>query len=272
MQLAISAYKSAWDNHWTPSVSALASIYINTQQYNLAARLLSQALSEYPSDLARSDWWLKLGECLSKSKQWGASIQIYKQAVSEFPKDPLLLIGLGWAYYEHGDGYESATTVFNKAITLDPDRGQGYIAMGQLMVIQGEFDKAEYWYELALGTSNVNPWWYVYRANAASESGNLVKAINIYQDTINRYPDFSNAYYEIAQVYLQNHQNDEAINAIEHAIVRMEFPNQWYYVRAGMIYEAAGFTDKALAAYRQALLINSGNNQAVQAINRLAGK
>jgi len=94
-------------------------------------------------------------------------------------------------------------------------------------------------------------------------------ALAVYQEVLARFPDYAYSYYEMAYAYQLNKQPVQAITAIEQALALMTPPNAGYYVRAGSIYEWVGDKNRALNAYRQALLIDPRNAAALEGVERL---
>jgi predicted TPR repeat methyltransferase len=73
----------------------------------------------------------------------------------------------------------------------------------------------------------------------------------------------------LAWAYHKDGHREEALEAIEQAIV-LDPDAVRNHLRAGQIYEAAGQTERALAAYRQLLDLRPDNKTALEAIARLS--
>lgn len=118
---------------------------------------------------------------------------------------------------------------------------------------------------------------FLYRDEWLSLLGDILKAqgrwseaAGVYQQIAVENPHDWKAYYEAAWAYQQSGQTDQAIGAIEQALL-LESTDPRYYVarRAGQIYEAAGQPEKALAAYRRVLSLRPDDKTARQALERL---
>lgn len=64
-------------------------------------------------------------------------------------------------------------------------------------------------------------------------------------------------------------RNEEAVNFIDKALSLAKSPDDWFYVRAGTIYENAGNFEKASQYFHQALALNSSNQSAKEGLTRL---
>ncbi len=223
----------------------------------------------FPKSAERLVWWRDLGDNLITRENWDQAVQIYQQAISEFPSISSFYTNLGKAYYENGDGIEKALAEFNKAILLNDNNSQIYYEGGRILSREKRFDEADVWFLKALAQSP-NVWWFnLGRANNARSARKLTLAIEIYQETIQLYPELANAYYNLAITYQLGDQPLKAIESIEQAIELMDIPNEIYYLRAGEIYLESGDTNNALASYKQVLVINPDNETAKRAVQQL---
>ena len=129
--------------------------------------------------------------------------------------------------------------------------------------------EAEKWLRQAVAYDPGNNWFAILLGNASRSAGNLTSAIEVYQQIISKHPNYDRAYLEIASAYHLLNQSEEAKTAIEKAISLAPLPDQWYYARAGVIFETAGEFDKALRYYYQALAIDPSNSSSVEGVDRL---
>ncbi len=267
---ALAAYQAASEIDSNTGVMVLANfLAINIGDLTGADAVLEKALATYPFSLMRDAWYKSFGDNLRKQKHFDEAETVYKAALIEYPKDWAFYIGLGWVYYERGDGLQPAIDEFQKAIALDKTSGVGYYAVAQVLTRDQRFVEAHSWYRLALEHDPRNGQWIIGRGNNARDAGNLDLAMSLYQETALMFPGFSTAYYEMAYNYMINDQPEEAKTFIEKALALMNPPNEYYYVRAGQIFEWRRENGRALDAYNKALTINPANSLAQQGINRL---
>lgn len=91
---------------------------------------------------------------------------------------------------------------------------------------------------------------------------------DLYQDVEN-YPEAAQGHFELAEVYWENDQSEQADQAIAQAI-QLDPDNLNYHLLAGQIFEKSGSLEKALHAYETVLRIDPNQNQALEAIERLS--
>jgi tetratricopeptide (TPR) repeat protein len=273
---ALTAYQSAFsinpEDGSLPLAYFLANFGKNIPE---AEAVLKNELATDKSSVLRPTWYAYLGEYLRKQKKFDEAEMVYHSALVENPKNWATYIALGWDYYERGDGMQAAIDEFNKAIALNTRTGSGYLAVGQVLTQEGRFNEADHWYQLALEHEpKNNPWvnmWMIVRANNILASGDISKALSLYQEIEKVYPDFPAVYYEIANAYWQENQREDAEQSIKKALQFMNPANDYYYLRAGQIFEWNGETDQAMDAYQRALITNPSNMYAQQGVDRLTG-
>ncbi|MGC9358307.1 MAG: tetratricopeptide repeat protein, partial [Anaerolineae bacterium] len=234
-----------------------------------ARDVLRKALLTYPDSRFRLSWMRRQGEILVELGEWGEAQQVYTELAAQFPDDISSLIGLGWLIYERGDGLDAAVTVFEQAIERDPERGEGYFAMGQILAQAGRYAEADSWLRLAIEREPQNLYWWLERANTARDAGNLALALEIYGETLSRFPEHAGTYYHMAWAYRLDEQPEQAILAIERALALKDPSDSKFYGRAGEIYEWRGDLEKARVAYERALTLDPGNDTAAAGLRRI---
>jgi tetratricopeptide (TPR) repeat protein len=212
-----------------PLVNFLCSHYNSCDD---AEALLRQSLMKYPKANNYLDWQLRLGYLLRGQKRWDESFDVYQRILTKDPDNWSALIGLGWIYYGRDNDLDAAVLTFQKAISLDPERGDGYFEIGKILAREKRYAEADIWFAKALEVYPTYRWWYIYRANVARDAGNLPLALDIYQQASERFPDWAPVYYEMSYAYKMAGQQQEAIEAIDKALSLMNTPNDLYYHRA----------------------------------------
>jgi tetratricopeptide (TPR) repeat protein len=256
---ALAAFQTAWDLDSAISTSALANNLTEREDYQGAEDVLDQALMTHPESPNRLDWFRTLGMVTRSLEKWDKAASVYERAIEEFPEQPDLYIELGLVYYERGDDLDTALSQIEKAIDLNRQSGDGYFALARLLTQANRYDEADEYYQAAIQLAPQNRWYMVSWGDNARLSGDLSTAISIYRDTIQKFPEFANAYYQVALAYRLNGETDQAVAAIEKAMQLMNPPVVQIYVRAGEIYRWAGLGEKAITAYRQALILDPNN-------------
>jgi tetratricopeptide (TPR) repeat protein len=269
MDTALQAFQEAW--HINPEVGAAeyANILAKKHYFQTSEEILIGALEEFPDSLERITWWKALGEITQTQKKYGDAVEIYQTAIEEYPEDIDLHIALGWVYFVSRSDGQLAELEFLEAIEINPKSGKGYFALAQLHNREGHYTDAEPYYQKALEFSPGNRWYSLDRANNARQAGDYQSSIKYYQETIARFPDFVQAYYHASLAYQLAGQESEAIKMIRKALKLMNPPDEDVYVRAGEIYRQAGFKEKAVAAYQDALTLNPSNEVAKKGLELL---
>ncbi len=236
------------------------------------------------------------------SGDWGTVISLMKPLADA--SDPYALQFMGYAYEAQGD-YPAAINAWEQigfvegllrvaeaaegaaqpnvayeayltAWEIDPRQATGelvsfYKKRGELLAAEEVLREA-----LLNSTSldRVRPYWYRTLAQLLMEQERWGEAAATWEQVIQNahlfYPGaarLDEAYFEMAWAYHLNGNPALAISSIEQALVMNSTPR--YYLRAGAIYEAAGETDKAVAAYRQVLLTDPENETVRNALERL---
>lgn len=172
-------------------------------------------------------------------------------------------------------GYlDDALEAFYAAWELDPEEGVGPLA-GFLWREKGDPTAAEAVWRQSLAAhpySRDHAGWLRSLGDFLSAQGRWPEAVEVYEQFIVESPNdikVHKVYYELAWAYHMNGQADQAIIAIEQALI---LNREWYVVlRAGQIYESAGETEKAWVAYQEVLNLNPTNKTALEALERLTG-
>jgi len=210
-------------------------LFRTKQNPMLIEELLRKSIKDYPASIYLGFWLQKLGETLSQQGRWDEALEVYHESIKQ-----------------------------------NPNIAESYIGIAQVLSNEHRYAEADIWFQQAIILKQDQPWWYLHRANAARESGNIALAIDIYEESIHRFPNFTQAFYEASWAYKLEHKPDLAISAIQAAIGKSKSPSQWYFIRAGKIYEWTGDLEDAIASYNRALEINSKNKTAIQSLKRLA--
>jgi tetratricopeptide (TPR) repeat protein len=169
-----------------------------------------------------------------------------------------------------GAGFPDTYNVFQHAISLNERRADGYNAVGLLMIREKRYNEADPWFVQAI-VRQPNRWSiYLDRARAKRLAGQLDDAMKVLQEAINIFPDQPALFSQMALVYQLLDQTEPAMRAIEKALSLLESPDVGYYLRAGEIYEWAGYADRARQAFEMVLQLQPGNQTAQKALDRLA--
>jgi tetratricopeptide (TPR) repeat protein len=125
------------------------------------------------------------------------------------------------------------------------------------------------------------PYWLLRLAELLTKQSRWAEAAEAYKQAIEvsdlMYPDekhLARSYADLAHAYLMSDQIPAAVEAVEAGLAHLAddpaaAASVW--LQAGQVYEAAGMTAKALAAYRQVLALQPEDKTAQDALQRLSG-
>ncbi len=256
------AYRAAWEINPQKATLPLAKfLWQKRNRPEDAEKLIQDALlgsstREYPGTLV--EYYTTLGNVLRAQGRYRDAVSAYRNVLQGKPDDINILHLMGWVYYDAGDT-EQAIQVFNQEVANHPGNYLGYYDLARFYSKNDMFEDAEKLFEIAMDKKEDIPWVWVQRANNFRSAKQYSDALVLYQKTNKKFPDFAQGYYEIAWCYRMMGDYRKALDEIERAISLKRTPNEWYYVRAGQIYELNMDKDKAIKAYSKALDINPEN-------------
>ena len=252
----------------------LVDFLAKTEGNNSAIVQIQTHIRDVPFSPHRQGWLLTLSKLLREEGRWDEAEQIGKTMIAESPASVDGYIQLGYLAYQRDKDLDEARSYFQEVIRLHPESGEGYYYTGEVLALMGHLVEADDWYRQALKFDPKQREWSLRRAwvaRRAAEQGqsDFSHALSLYVSIIEQWPNDPEVYYEIAWAYLLSEQPDSAVKAIQQAISLSARPNEWYFYRAGQIYEWVNENVTALDFYRQSLHINPANISAQQGIERL---
>lgn len=266
---ALDNYLDAWMNDPEMSIQPLIRAYQEKGNFIAVEEYLEIMLEQFPDSSDRLYWYKQLGDSFRGHGEYDQAIELFLEAINEFPDKPQLHLTLGWIYFDQAENYYLAKKEFEKTIKLDGSIAESYFGLARSYFRDANYQEADQYFEEAIIRSPDNRWYYLERGNNARSAGDLNRAIEIYNQVLEKYPDFAYGYYQLAQAYLMAGRLDESIEFIELAINYSEYPADQFFARAGNIYRAAGDYDMAFKAYQYALSINPDNEIAVHGLKSI---
>jgi serine/threonine protein kinase/tetratricopeptide (TPR) repeat protein/TolB-like protein len=214
-QKALAAAQQALQlNDKLPEVhSTLGSVYRATGKYSEAIAELNRAQALAPNS---DEVYYRLGNVYMSKGDMPHAIEAFQKAVQLNPYYWINENSLGVAYFQVGE-YDKALDAFKQVSTLEPDVNAGYENAGNVLVQQAKYSAAVPYLQRALA---IEP-------NAG-------------------------AYSNLGTAYFFMKQYAESAQAFEKAVALNANDTQ-LAVNLGDAYRALGQTDKAHAAYQQAI-------------------
>ena len=214
-QKALAAAQQALQlNDKLPEVhSTLGSVYRATGKYSEAIAELNRAQALAPNS---DEVYYRLGNVYMSKGDMPHAIEAFQKAVQLNPYYWINENSLGVAYFQVGE-YDKALDAFKQVSTLEPDVNAGYENAGNVLVQQAKYSEAV---------------------------PSLQKALAIEPN--------AGAYSNLGTAYFFLKQYAESAQAFEKAVALNANDTQ-LAVNLGDAYRALGQTDKAHAAYQQAI-------------------
>lgn len=274
---ALTAYRAAYTLAPERTVLPFAQfLQQNTKDIADAETLLRQYIEAMPSSPYFVQWLRELGTLYRGQKAWNKAQAIYIQLVEALPDSGPDWVQLGWIAYEQDHNAEKAMKQFQRAVDVAPGDGDGYYAIGSLLSRETQYQEAALWFLQAVEREPEQMWWWLSRATALEQAGNLPAALKLYADIQQKFPTFAQGYYQAAWAYHNAEEREQAIDAIEHALQVMTSDGisqpqiqANYYTRAGQIYEWTGQLQKAVTAYEQAAQLDPQRQDVQAGLQRL---
>jgi len=268
LQDAELAYRGGWLAVPDAGTLPLANFLLNTKNDPVAAEEVLR-ISLERVQLPDLNWLRALGNSLRAQARWDEALKIYQKALAQNPEDIYTLSLIGRVFYEGKNDLDTARRIFEKMIALAPEKSDGYFYLAQVLASDGNYANADQMFQDALARNPDDAYIWLKRAKIAHQSGNLMLAMDVYLHAIQQFPNYAPLYFEISWVYQGNNQAEAATHAIQQALALQNPPNTAYYLRAGRIFEWSGAKAEAKLAYEQALILDSHNSAASDALNRL---
>ena len=204
---ALTAFEAA--DQVNPSVgkSQLATFLWRTmQEPEEAAALLRAGIDSQPDSNQRRQWLSQLGALYQDQQQWSQAIALYEALHQLMPNATTPLIQLGWSHYKAGDDVAVALAQFQLATSVAPGDGAGYLAIGQLLATEKEFDAADPWFARAVAQTPTKLSWQLAYIGNARDNGQLDAAIDRSQQALQALPNAHQLYFALSELWLANGQ------------------------------------------------------------------
>jgi TolA-binding protein len=263
-----------------------AACYLGISQFNNGD--YDKAISSFGKSLkynfdknikATTIYWS--AEAYYRNKKYNNAIEVYKDYITEpgaigKPELGEANYNIGYAYYNLKD-YDNSNLWFRKFITFKPDAdakkiNDAYNRIGDGYFMQRNFASASDYYAQSYKMKLVDADYALYqKALADGVQKKHASKITDLQTFVKEYPKSSyiqKAKFELAQTYLLNNQNDQALNGFLNFID--EYPNSRYIntclSNIGLIYYNRKEDDKALNYFNKLITRDRKSPEANEAI------
>ncbi len=137
---------------------------------------------------------LERGLLFEATGQAERAVEFYQRALTESPDDPDLMLRLGAAQVAAGEMEDAEATLAQVQRAL-PASGEAEHFVGRIDFARGNFPQAVSHFERAIQLDQNRPEFYLYAAWGALETGNLGRALERVEDTLERDATMGDAYW-----------------------------------------------------------------------------
>jgi Flp pilus assembly protein TadD len=142
----------------TQILDALGGLQREAKKYEDAAATYSKAITIVGTP-DRSNWTLFYfrGICYERSKEWPKAEADFKEALTLFPDQPLVLNYLGYSWVDKGINLDEAFKMLRRAVELRPNDGYVVDSLGWAHYKLGQYEEAAEELEKAIQLKPADP-------------------------------------------------------------------------------------------------------------------
>ena len=138
--------------------SALGTLQRSSKDFESATKSYDQAVAKLPKpDKAHWVLYYFRGICLERIKQWPKAEADFKEALTLFPDEPLVLNYLGYSWVDQGINLDEAFQMLRRAVDLKPTDGYIVDSLGWANYKLGHYDEATRVLEHAVDLKPADP-------------------------------------------------------------------------------------------------------------------
>jgi tetratricopeptide (TPR) repeat protein len=232
-----------------PSIPGIESL-IRSRDYDHALELTNVALHQQANDFRI---WTLQGIVYSLKNDNRGAFKSFDRALTLSPDYIPALKGKVQLLYRAQDG--RAIPLLEQLLRIDSHDETAHEMLATLEAKKGNCLKAISQFSSSEGTITKHPASLELYGFCLHETKQTQKAIAIFQELAALVPEQSYPKYDLAILLVEAKQNDAALKILE-PLVASEHPDPDALSLAAQAYEASGDTAKAVAALRQAIVLN----------------
>jgi tetratricopeptide (TPR) repeat protein len=197
---------AAADQRNLPLRLALAHCYLWTKQWDATMAVYKEILTINP-DSAEAD--MIAGEALDGEGDGEGAVQQFRAAVKANPKEPNVHFVLGYLMWTRKQ-FDEAIAEFKAELANDSENNQAMLYLGDIYVRLGQFATAKDILEKAAKYPTTDPLIHLDMGIVYMETDDQNDAVRELKKAIEMDPDSVNAHFRLAKVYLSMGRKDEA--------------------------------------------------------------
>ncbi len=203
----------------------------------------------------------------NRNKVWESPLSIWTDAKNKSPNIARPYLGIGAAYMAEGK-YDIASKAFESVLKYDSLNIEALNNLGQLNFLNGNQDKAIFFYQLALSLVPNDPITLLNIGQAWEHLGSYKQALKYFKKSEKFQPGNQLVHYNIGNIFLNTDNFQKAIKSYNESLRLGGEDKDLYFNLANCYYQIKDW-DRAEKNYEKALLkdslnisvlINLGNN------------
>jgi Flp pilus assembly protein TadD len=201
-------------------------------------------------------------------RYWKNGETLFSRAIALDPTDELAWGTLGLEYESQGNN-DKAISCMTRATTLDNQCDWAWHDLGHMLVLKGDYSKAENAFQMALMTT----WFEPDKKNIYNDLGDMFiterlydRAISNYQESLKLSANQPLVYNNLGLCLVHNDQPGQAAAAFQHAI-RLDPKNADPQLNLAILLGNTGHDTDAIPYYRKVIELDTNN---FSALNNLA--
>ncbi len=212
--------------------------------------------------------WYELAESAWSAGAWEIALQALQRGAQQ-SDEPCIFWKLQARFLDELEEWDALETISLQAVAVCAEQLWPYLHLGGLRSQAGDVDAALKWYLQAeeLWPQHTSPKWYL--GALYFDQQEYDQARSYFEQVVQLEPDNVWATYRLAWCY---HETGDMVSAVETLSRAMQLHGEQPWEMAlelGEWYVEMGRTEEALAAYRQALAWNPGDERIQRRIERL---
>jgi len=206
----------------------------------------------------------------NRNEDYQSKFVMWQDAVSKRPDNPRAYLGVGVEWFQSATAYrpninlpelEQAGLNFREAVTLDPNYGEAWYNLGNVLFEQGKYEESADAYERSLaGGWSAAALNYNY-GNALKLLGRLDEAIQQYRLAIQLDPTHTKAHVNMGNALLDKGDTDAAIEMYREALAIDANHFMAYFNLGGVLMRQKSYAE-AIEAFDRALAIDPNHYKA----------
>ena len=255
---AIESYKSFLNNfssspYRTSAVTRLIQLYMTSQRYTEAEKLIQERLKQYPDDTTLLE---QLAELYQQQNAYPKALELYRKAIERNPTNATLRRKLGALYAETGRT-DQAVTEWKRLVADETNQGEQHQQLGAIYLSHKMYPEAIAAYRKAIRLRPQNAYLYTQLGAAYKIQGQIEKAASVYIDALQQVGLAENQRESIWGVMLEIYEGVRHKSLQEKLIAQLQKQraraprNPNIVMTLGELFFYAGKVPQALETFRQ---------------------